>query len=314
MCSCSSTRITSQVSNVVPLADDIPIEVFTTYTPEFGYEVLCEATVEKHDFMIRYGVELNDFAPDAIDVARSCGAPAAMVESFHQLNANITVHVKGIRRTTDRAKINSKEIVEKLAAAAHLDNTQTLKILFKQLQLNKSSQHRAPLDNQLLDTLMLTLAEKGRNCSKNAMQYLWSEYNVRISNFTDHKTNHYQGLSEVERSVDTSKLLSCPSRIIADSFDGLIDKEGSIREINQVITTKFNYGFTDSDSLVSYVNFRKLYPKIMKEVNQSCQLDAASVLCSAKDNFQKTHSLLTSIMGTKKNEVKTPVKVKRIII
>jgi hypothetical protein len=283
--SCATSKVENVRTQLPPLPEGTPVTVHAESAPNYGYEVICEASVSANP--LYSGSELSDYESQAEKIARKCGTDRAMVESLFGFGNNVTVKIKAIRKTSEDDKITDKRIVEKIIAAAALDNVANLKKIFADIGLNPDPSRRSPNDSDLLALTVLRLAERGSTCPVKSLNFLKSEYAAQLRHVDDY------GADRDKIYVNSDGILSCPSPVISQSYDHFADKEKSITAINQVVTENLNSGAGDRGAIVSYGHFLTLYPRLMKDVDASCAQDSTSSLCSHKPNLEKVRKLIT---------------------
>ncbi len=274
--------------NLRPLENDELVTVFTKKEPTFGYEVACSADVT----VKRYRYSLDDYSSDAEEIARECGTTYAMVTNMSSFQYGDSVSsratVKAIVKTTEESKAaayinNNPDFIKKIVTAAQVGNVKNLKLLLDKAQFMVSVKGRPPVESGVLNELASAILLRGEHCSKATLAVIIGEYGAKINSLKRAKINFEQPLE-------------CSSPFIGQSFEDLKDKPAEIKEINIVISTKLNNGLTSGSSLVAYKNFLQLYPALIKEVNQSCDKEQTSELCSLKPNFIKIKQLSSKVL------------------
>lgn len=285
--SCGSTKIIKK-KTLPPLGSDAKVTVYSKIAPTFGYNIICEADV--HSKGVFTSTKMSGYESKAKKIARDCGTNIAVIKSLNGFsvgsNSNVTVKILAVKSTTQKSRFADKnELLKKLASAFYIGNiSNTSKILTK-LNMNKDRKKRAPLDESLLGQMMRIAAEQGRSCPQKSMAYLYKNYKVTIDSFSDFKG---EGRYAPTTYVKLRQILSCPSVVVSRSFPQVKDTEKAIVNINNTITESINSGIL---SKTQRIQFNKIYPSLINEVNKKCKTDSLSSICSTKANFQRIYKM-----------------------
>ena len=289
MASCGSTKIKKN-KELPPLDRFAEVEVFHESLPPFGYEVICDADVNsKGNFT---STTRKGYVGKAKEIARECGVNKAVILSLSGLTsgsgANVNVRIQAIVQTTEKDKITKKdpEELKKLAAAASQNKLNSIDTLFKRYELNPEQAKRSPLDNHILNTLMIKMALNGSRCPVKSMNHIFEKYGAHISHYDTFKAYG------ARLSVSTRKVLECPSKAVVSSFEKLTPQRRKevIISLNASLSDYLNRGRKPLKSLKA--NFNSLYPLMKKDIDSSCSKDSTNTLCSLKENIEKIKTVL----------------------
>lgn len=294
--SCGSTKITKK--EVLPKLDrKTKVTVFSSEAPTFTYKVICSATVKSNGMFT--STSMDSYRSKAETIARDCGAKIAVIKSLSGMtigsNADVTVEIEAVRRTSQDAKIYDKtDYLKRLATAISVNKLSTIKAILNKFKVSKSPKTRSHLDSKVINTLLRFEAEKGKNCAVKSMFYLAKNYGSKIDTYADYEDQTWNGYTYSKNTtyINTSSILECPSSLVYKSIHSDEKIESSIIAISNSVTNSAN---SRSISKAQRKNYIMLYPKMMKEVNLACKKESTSSLCSLKSNLTKVYKYLKKL-------------------